>query len=366
MLPGERDVDQPYNPESTGRATKPRAILPHAIFGYVWRVSGRHQILLALLSIIVFLLSAIPLELQRRIVNDAIHAGAIAPIAWLALGYAGVALAEGAFKLALNMYRGWVSENAVRHLRKTIHALADELPGEYHAPDVEGVEVSMILSEAEPIGGFVGISMSEPLLQGGVLLSVFGYMLYLQPEIALVSLVVFSPQLIFVPLMQHAINRRVHERIQILRDVSGGLIEAAHNHDGRHGAQGGRIDRIFTLNMGIYKLKFSMNFLMNLMHHLGIAAVLAVGGWYAVTGRVEVGTVVAFISGLAKVNDPWGDLVNWFREMTVSGVKYRLLADAVERLARIPRVEPGKASASAAPSGTGSMLAGDPPTREQV
>ncbi|MBI3710337.1 MAG: hypothetical protein HY246_22050 [Proteobacteria bacterium] len=84
------------------------------------------------------------------------------------------------------------------------------------------------------------------------------------------------------------------------------------------------------------------------------------------TGRVEVGTVVAFISGLAKVNDPWGDLVNWFLEMTVSGVKYRLLADAVERLARIPRAGPGKASASAVPVGTGRMLAGDPPTREQV
>ena len=34
----------------------------------------------------------------------------------------------------------------------------------------------MILAEAEPIGGFAGDSVSEPLLQGGVLLTVFAYM----------------------------------------------------------------------------------------------------------------------------------------------------------------------------------------------
>jgi hypothetical protein len=61
-----------------------------------------------------------------------------------------------------------------------------------------------------------------------------------------------------------------------------------------------------------------------------------VGGWYAATGRVEVGTVVAFIAGLAKVNDPWGDIVNWFRDATVNGVKYRLIAEAVERLVSQP------------------------------
>ena len=53
------------------------------------------------------------------------------------------------------------------------------------------------------------------------------------------------------------------------------------------------------------------------------------GGWLAVAGRIEVGTVVAVVSGLGKLNDPWGDLVNWAREWSVDSVKYRLFADAV-------------------------------------
>ncbi|WP_375459284.1 hypothetical protein [uncultured Enterovirga sp.] len=57
--------------------------------------------------------------------------------------------------------------------------------------------------------------------------------------------------------------------------------------------------------MGVYELKFSMNFLMNLCHQLGIAGILGVGGWFVVRGQTEIGTVVAFISGLATIKDPW-------------------------------------------------------------
>src|SRR5215831_10133633 len=98
-----------------------RPMLPRTIMGYVMRCSGRHQIVLALLSAGVFGLSSVPLELQRRIVNDAIKSGATRTILWLAAAYAGVALLEQALKLALNIYRGWVSEDAVRTLRRTLH-----------------------------------------------------------------------------------------------------------------------------------------------------------------------------------------------------------------------------------------------------
>jgi ABC-type bacteriocin/lantibiotic exporter with double-glycine peptidase domain len=320
-------------PISRTRPDQPAAApLPQTLFGYIWRYSSRHQLLLAALSVAVFLLNTAPLEIQRRIVNDAVARGATATILWLALTYVAVALAEGALKLVLNIYRGWVSENAVRHLRRAIHALVAPGLANGHAAEAEGVEISMILSESEPVGGFVGTSTSEPLLQGGILLTVFGYMTYLQPEIALISLAVFSPQFAFVPLIQRAINRRVRSRIQVLREVSGGIILGSHDPAFPAAVQDARIDTVFTLNMGIYKLKFSMNFLMNLMHHLGVAAVLGIGGWQAARGEVELGTVVAFVSGLAKVNDPWGEVVNWFREMMVVTVKYDLIVDTVAQI----------------------------------
>ena len=103
------------------------------------------------------------------------------------------------------------------------------------------------------------------------------------------------------------------------------------------------IERVFTLNMGIYKLKYSMNMLLNLMHHSSVAVALCLVGWLALEGRIEVGTVVAMVGGLGKLNDPWGDLVNWARELSVVNVKYRLFADVVNRILGFstPSLRPG-------------------------
>ena len=313
--------------------------LPETLFGYIGRLSGRHQLALAGLSIAVFALTAIPLELQRRIVNDAAYGGAFAPILTLALAYIAVALAEGGIKLALNVYRGWVSESAVRHLRRAALDASSPRGG-------EGVELSMVLSEVEPIGGFVGAAVSEPLLQGGILAAVFGYLLYLDPRLAALSFLVFAPQVVFVPLLQAAINRRVERRVLTMREVSEGIVRDGGAHSAASASQHSRIDRVFTLHMGMYQLKFSMNFLMNLTHHTGVAAALAVGGWYVVQGRLEIGSVVAFISGLGKLNDPWGDLVNWFRDMAVNRVKYRLVRDAIGRMASLDLGQPRNLAAA--------------------
>src|SRR5258706_1705095 len=121
--------------------------------------------------------------------------------------------------------------------------------------------------------------------------------------------------------MQGAINRRVAQRIETLRAVSGGIVGTANGGGASQTTQNRKVAEVFALNMGVFKLKFTMSALMNLLHHLGVATALGVGGWYAVQGRLDVGTVVAFVSGLGKVNDPWRDVVNWFREMMVVRVR---------------------------------------------
>ncbi len=143
---------------------------------------------------------------------------------------------------------------------------------------------------------------------------------------ALLSLAFLAPQMIFVPLMQRAINHRAEARIKTIREVSSDMI-------GTGIAVDAQIERVFLLNMGIYKIKYSMNLLMNLMHYFAVAVALGIGGWFAVAGRIEVGTVVAIVVGLGKLNDPWGDLVSWGREFSVVSVKYRLFIDALAQRA---------------------------------
>ena len=66
---------------------------------------------------------------------------------------------------------------------------------------------------------------------------------------------------------------------------------------------------------------------------LAIVAALCLGGWYVVHGQTEVGTVVAFVSGLSTIHDPWGDLVTWVQDFMVTSRKYELIASAVTEMA---------------------------------
>jgi hypothetical protein len=72
---------------------------------------------------------------------------------------------------------------------------------------------------------------------------------------------------------------------------------------------------------------------MNLCNHFQIIADLLIGGWMVRSDQLEVGGVVVFISAVGRLNnDPWGDLVAYFRDLSVTQVKYGLVADRVNQL----------------------------------
>src|SRR6266851_6172206 len=320
----EREGREPDRPPPPGGAE-----MPDHIYRYVLATSGWHQLVLVVLTVAVFLLEVVPLELQRRIVNDLVKHREYWSIVVLAAVYAGTVLVQGGTKLVLNIYRSWVGERATRDLRRRVHLLVSSGSAASSSPEVEGIQASMIVAEVESIGGFVGGSISEPLLQGGILLSVLAYMIHVDFWMALTAFVLFVPQLVFVPLMQGAMNRRVRARVQIIRRLSISVIEAINHDAARDRTDDQRIQRVFELNMGFFKLKFSMNFLMNLSTQLQIIGALLVGGWAVYTDRLEIGGVVAFISGIGRITDPWGDLVNYFRDANLSQVRYALVRDAV-------------------------------------
>jgi ABC-type sulfate transport system permease component len=138
--------------------------LPRSIFRYVLGTSGLHQLLLLALTVSVFLLEVVPLELQRRIVNDLVKHRPYSWVVGLCVVYAGTVLVQGGTKLALNIYRGWVGERAKRDLRRRVHTFVETPGAAPPAVEAQGIAVSMIVAEVEPIGGFVGESVSEPLL----------------------------------------------------------------------------------------------------------------------------------------------------------------------------------------------------------
>lgn len=300
-------------------------------YRYIWRVSGKHQVFLSLLAVALFVVQLVPLELQRRIINNAAEGAEYQTIAVLCLVYVLVVLVQGSLKYVLNMYRGSVSEAANRRLRLDMNPAAKADVADGPGSQDEGVAISIIVSEVEAVGGFIGSSFSDPVLNGGILLSIFGYMLYTQPLLALVAFILFCPQLLFLPFLQEAINQRTESRIRTLRALSSDIVNEAADRAGVREEKTfrRRVREVYRLNIAIFYRKFGMSFLINLFHHLGTIGILAVGGWLLLQGKTEMGTIVAFISGINRMNDPWGDLVSFVRDLTNAGVKYRLIDETI-------------------------------------
>ena len=111
--------------------------------------------------------------------------------------------------------------------------------------------------------------------------------------------------------------------------MSVSLVETAERDELSNTHQSKRIERVFRINVGVYQYKFGLNFLMNLLTSLGTAVILGIGGYLVINGQTEIGTVVAFVSGLAKIVDPWGDLVNWYRDYKVTEARYSLVVSSL-------------------------------------
>jgi ABC-type bacteriocin/lantibiotic exporter with double-glycine peptidase domain len=307
-------------PSGTGQANDPA--LPDGLFRYVWQESRAQQVWLCLLAA-VFPLTMVPLELQRRIIDQAIGNEDLRLLALLGAVYLAVVLVQGGLKYLLRFYRGVVSERAIRSLRCMIQETRPASGAAARDDTGRGEIVSIISSEVERVGGFVGEAFSEPVLQIGIFVSILGYMLFVEPLVALISLSFFVPQLIFVPLLQKVVNRRARQKVELVREL-GELVVAPHDDAGARYRD--RIDRIYGVRLQYYALKFLIKFLNNLMNHLAPLSVLMVGGYLVTTGATTVGTVVAFISGFQRLADPSRELLAYYRLAAETRVQYRLIA----------------------------------------
>lgn len=310
------------------------------LYTFVWRVSGRQQLLLCGLTGLVIPLAMVPLELQRRIIDEALVNHDLSLLLALAGTYLSVLLLQQSLKYALNLTRGWIVECVTRRLRAAIYrsvhrpvpdpsvpAPANPAPAGTSLPITPGAAVPMIAAESEDVGGFVGDSLSLPLQQGGTIVAVLAYLVWVDWRIAGLAVAIYLPQFLTVRRVQAGINRLARGYAKLVRRL--GQVMVA--EDGPRFAHlfGNLTDRAYGLRMQIYRRKFALTFLGNFLDALGPLLVLAVGGWFVMRGETAVSTLIVFITGLQKIADPWNQLINFYRTLQIALTKYRLLVQTL-------------------------------------
>jgi ABC-type multidrug transport system fused ATPase/permease subunit len=323
--------------------------MPRHVYRYIWSVTGHRQVKLCALTAIVIALTAAPLELQRRITDDAFGPKNLKLLALYCALYLVLLLVQGTTKYYLNVSRGRTVEIVSRVLRLKIFThlsdLAAKAKGEAAA---RGATVSIIASEAEDLAGFVGDSFSMPLQQGGTAVAIFAYLLWVNPLIAGFAALLYVPQLFIVPPTQHGINRNSVNYAKTIRragDVIVGLTSGKEANAPLAGRYRRMVNQAFELRIRIYRMKFFLTALGNFLDALGPLIVFAVGGWLVIQGKVPVSTIVVFISGVQKVSDPWDQLITFYRTASNSQAKYDLIRQTLEN-GTPPAAKNGRTSAT--------------------
>ncbi len=319
---------KPRTTEPTGDDTP-----ASSLWRYIWRMSGWHQVAVCSLAVLVAILGIVPLELQRRLVDDAISKQNLDLLVTLASIYGAIIILQGVIKLGLRMYEGWLSESAIAHNRRHLTRLYAEDQTGHHDPDDKnannnGRAVSIIGGEIEKLGGFVGDGLSQPIVNSGMLIFGLGYMLSVEPIVGLIGVIALIPQVALVPVIQKRINALIEERVTKMRDVSDELSQLA---PGKKNTQtvdeiNDGVLRLFDNRMKLFLLKFGMKALINFLNALAPICVLVGGGYLVIQGETSVGIIVAFISGFDRMSSPMRELLSYYRVASQAAVQHRLIA----------------------------------------
>lgn len=310
-----------------------------SLLGYVWRMSEWHQVATCLVAVLVALLNLVPIELQRRLVNEVVETRDIDVLIAIGLAYAGVILLHQAVKFGLWMYQSWLAESAIRYTRGHLLHLEDGAQTEGRS----GQTVSIVGAEVEKLGGFVGSGLSSACSNGAMLLGVAVYMLVVEPQIAVFALAFLVPQVVLTPILQRRLNALIETRVAMLRDLGDEISERPGD---RNGAMGALLDAIYGNRIRFYLLKFAMKSALNLLNALGPLTVLFFGGYLVMQREVQVGVIVAFISGFERISSPLRELIGFYRLAAQANVQHRMIATWIAERARTEPPAPDRGGES--------------------
>jgi ABC-type bacteriocin/lantibiotic exporter with double-glycine peptidase domain len=291
---------------------------PLRLSTYVWRVTGWRQLTLALVALLATAANLAPIELQRRIIDRAILPGDTDLLWRLAALYAVAVLAHNLLKFVLKTGQGWLAESAVLRARRAL--LAHERAGREAGAQALGASVSVLGSELDRLGGFIGAAPSLAVANLAMLAGVLGYMLYAEPQLAAISLLLLLPNLILTPLVQRRLNALTRVQVSTLRDFGDSVVAGCHE-----GVTRPMMETLYANRMWFHLWK---NLLKTLLGLLGAAAplgALLAGGLMVIAGDATPGLIFAFLSAFNRIAGPIRDLIAFYREAAQAGVRYEMV-----------------------------------------
>ena len=301
---------------------------------YSWIFSGSLKIqLILLVTIIISVITRVfPLEMQKRIVNQAIKLKAFEILLFYCSLYLAAVILSGGLKYVISYLQTIIGQRAGNDMRSELYRHILTLPLGFFRKTQPGMVVQSLTSELATAGDFVGMAVGIPVTSILTLLAIGGYLLWLNPLLGLVSFTIYPMALFVLPILQKRANAENKRRVDAARDLSSKISEAV---TGIHEIQANSayhiearkfdflakklMDIRILWNLYRQAIKVSNNFFTNLSPFL----IFILGGYLTIQGRLELGALVAFLSAQEKLYDPWRELIDFYQSYQEASVSYR-------------------------------------------
>ena len=316
-----------------------------SIYGYIIRHSLRRQIVLTIMAVASFPFLYAFYELPKLIVNGAIQSQSITfpttlggvqldqiDYLWVLCGaFLALVIVNQAFKYIINLYAGITGERMLRRFRFDLYGRVLRFPLPQFRKTSSSEIVTMVTAEVEPLGGFIGDSFKLPVFQGGYLVVILAFLFVQNWYMALAAVALYPLQGYLIPKLQRRVNLLGKERVRLVRQLSNRIgesvagVQEIHTHNSARRERADfshRLGAIYEVRLQIYIWKFIVKFLNNTINQLGPFFFYAIGGYLAIKGELEIGTLMAAIAAHKDLAAPWKELLNFYQRQADAKIKY--------------------------------------------
>ncbi|MFC4373940.1 ABC transporter ATP-binding protein [Nocardia halotolerans] len=294
-----------------------------------------------LLSVLAATLGVATPVLAGRVVNDIVGGSAPRTVVLLALAIAGLAVLDAGLGLMIRWLSARIGEGLILDLRTAVFDHVQKMPVAFFTRTRTGALVSRLNSDVIGAQRAFSDTLSGVVTNLVTLVLTLGVMLSISWQITLLALVLLP---VFVIPARRAGNRLAEmqrEAAQLNADMSTQMTE-------RFSAPGATLVKLFgrprqessefavratrVRDIGVRTAMLQTTFVtsLTLVSALALALVYGLGGWYALHGRLDAGSVVALSLLLVRLYTPLTALASARLEVMAALVSFERVFEVLD------------------------------------
>jgi ABC-type multidrug transport system fused ATPase/permease subunit len=306
-------------------------IVKRSLFSWIFAGNLKYQILLLIVIIVMVGARVLPLEMQKRVINEAIKLRNLD----LLLIYCGIYLAAAVFfsllKYVTNIIQTLISQRTTARMRKALYHHILTLPLNFFRKTQPGTVVNALTNELTLPGNFVGMAVASPVTNLLTLLAFAAYLFWLNPLLAAVSLSIYPIVVFLIPLLQRGVNKANKKRVDAARKFSARIAESISGVHEIHGngaydienrKYDSLVDRLLKIRIVWSLYRYAVKTANGFFTSLGPFLVFVLGGYLTIKGQLELGALVAFLSAQERLFEPWRELIEFYQVYQDGKINY--------------------------------------------